>query len=401
MQIIETLQAFRRDELDPDTFLRALVAHPAWQVVVDERQHAQLWTVGDTTYLAAMAEPSGPGDAPLRYLAMRGRHLVRNLPPEADGVGFELGRPHGLGLTREDWPRLLAFASALDVEEALEAPAPGQAPILHAHAFLVLCNEGGPVASPIHGVWGLTVFTSPDRLRAFLEREPWLAARPAEPMTLGALAERVDGRVDFDAVWIDPHHEPRVDPLAPGAVSVMRAGLDPRPEARILRARTIAELHTFLDQERMVREDRAHTLAYDAEDTLVAHYTGTVLGRRARSYRFEPVTPTPDPLALGDGPSELLCAGFLLEEVDRRLSLSPASPSEVGPVDRAFVAETAALARALSALLGDAAELPRATLRTVRGAAFVRKRYELADPAWIRSARDRAEALADTAPAER
>jgi hypothetical protein len=396
MSIIETLQAFKREEIDPDTFLRALVAYPAWQVVVDDRQHAQIWTVGETDYLAAMAGTSGPGDEPHRYLVMGGRHLVRTLPDDVQGVGFEMGRPHGLGLTREDWPRLLGFASAIDVEEALEAPAPDQAPILHAHEFLVLCNEGGPVASPIRGIWGLTLFTSADLLREFLEREAWLAERPALPMTLRTLAEIVEGRVDFDAIWINPHHEPRVDPLAAGAVPLLRAGLDPRPEGRILRARTIAELHTFLDQEGMSREDRAHTLAYWAEDTLVAHYTGTVLARRARSYRFEPVTPLPDPLAFGEGPSELLCAGFLLEEVSRRLSLLPPSPSDVGPEDRAFVAETAKLAWELTKLLGDAPELPRATLRTVRGAAFVRKSYELANPAWIRSARARAEALAGT-----
>jgi hypothetical protein len=392
-RIINTLQAIKRNEGDVDARLRELVAHPAWQVVVDERQHGELWTVGETTYLAAMAERLGPGDQPHAYMQMSGRHLVRTLPEDVQGVGFEMGQPHGLGLTREEWPRLLAIASALDVEDRLESPAPLQTERLFAHEFLVLCNEGGPYSLFINGTYGLALFTTPDLWRAFLEREPRFAELLAIPMTLRQLGESLTGLVHFDALWVNPHHEPRVDPWPPGVVPLLASGLDPRPEARILHARSIAELHCFLDQECMGEDGRTHTLEYWNEDTLVAHYHGTMLGRRAKSYRFEPVAGGGDPLAFGDGPSELLCAGYLLETVSRRLSLLPTSAAEVEGEDVAFVAETTRLAREMLKLMAHHKEFPRPTLRTVRGAAFVRKHWELANPSWIRGALERLDAL--------
>lgn len=396
MNIVETLAAFKRDDLDGDAFLRAVVEYPSWQVVVDERQHPAVWTVGGEDYIAVMAEPAGPGPGPHRYLEVGGRHLARNLPKDVHGAGFEMGRPHGLGLGRDEWPRLLEWAAVVDLEEAIEHPAPDQGDDLLAARFLVLCSdEAGPVAHLHRELPAIRLFTAEDAARRYLEREAYQGLS-AWPMTLRQLAELLGDRRDFDALWVNAHQALEWDPWPPSAADDLQAGRDPRPEARILKARSIAEIHAFLDQESVATHDRRHVLEYWG-DTLVARYEGSMLGRRAKVYRFEPVTPGPDPLTFGEGASELLCAGYLLETLERRLGLLPDSPTKVGDDDRDFVAETARLAWELEKLLGDGDQFPRRVLRTTRGARFVRERFWLAQRSWVHAARARVEALAGTA----
>jgi hypothetical protein len=402
MNVIELLRAFKSQEIDENKFLRAVVGYPNWHVAVDERNCAKLWSVGDKTYIAVMAEPAGPGDGSHLYLRMGGRHLVRHLPEDADGAGFEMSRPHGLGLTRDVWPQLLKWANVLDsesrvteVEDRLTTPGPDQAELLHRHEWIVLCTEQGVPAAHRHGgVRSLVGFTREAALRTFLERGGAdLSNLPRVHMTLVELAETVGEAVHFDAIRVNPGREPEWDPWPPGALADIRAGRDPRPEARILTARSIAELHHFLTQEGMSEHDRGHQLEY-WNDTLVAHYHGTMLQRRAKSYRFEPVAPTPDPLLFGEGVSTLLCPGYILEVLDRRLGLLPTSASDVCADDRPFVAETARLADELVKLLGDHECLPRSLLRTVRGAKFVRESCRIADRPSILNAHTRIRALA-------
>lgn len=383
LDIAAVLRRFRQRELDEDELLRALLGYPSWHVSEDAGQ------------LTAMAHPIGVDPEWRASVPMRGRELPRNGLAAARGIVFEKGLPHEWSLPQDALPRALELVSALDVEECLESPAPDQSDTLLGHPMLVLgFAEGVATSAPIEGIWSLTLFTSPDVLREFLVREPSLAERKVTRMTLPELARSLGARVDFDAVWINPLREPRIDPWAPGCVPLLAAGIDPRPEARIVRARSVAEIHALLDQEAMAEHDREHRLEYFGETTLVAHYTGTMLGRRAKSYRFEPVTATAadDPLAFGKGVSELLCAGHLLEELSRRLALLPEAP----PIeDREYVEETLRLACELVALVGESEEIPRSVLRTVRGARFVRKHYDLAKPSWIRDAYARAQRLVE------
>ncbi len=138
MSILEVLRAYKSREIDTDAFFRAVVEYPSWHVAVDDRQHPRQWLVGDKRFIAVMAEPSGPGEGPHHDQRVGGRHLVRNLPKDADGAGFEMSRPHGFGLTLDDWPRLLKWANILDseprvadLEDRLESPEPDQAERLH------------------------------------------------------------------------------------------------------------------------------------------------------------------------------------------------------------------------------------------------------------------------------
>lgn len=395
MGIVETLQGFREGTVPEDTFLRAVLRHPSWHVPVDDQNHPALWALGAQEFVAAQVAPRSPDGGDARWLEVDGRHLVRNLPADCAGVVFELATPAACVVERDASAEALAhWMSVLDAEDALAAPRPGQLGALLAHQWYVLCNADGDALADELGPYRVAhVFSATDRLRAFAERRPAYRQTQLVRVAGVALFAALSTRSDLDGVALHWGHE-QTELLGPHAAGLMIQGVDGRSSARVLPARTIAEIHLFLDLEGCVRETRAHQLEYLGE-TLVARYSGTVAGGR-RTWWFDVVEPTDDPLDLGVGASEILCAGQLADLVRRRLRALPDDPARVDGEGRLEAAGAARWAHELEKMLHEGA-LPRAAVRTPDGSRYLRELPELATAGWIHDARRRAEALAGTA----
>ncbi|MFO0941388.1 MAG: hypothetical protein U0930_11525 [Pirellulales bacterium] len=92
------------------------------------------------------------------------------------------------------------------------------------------------------------------------------------------------------------------------------AGIDPRPEARVLPARTIAEIHYVMHNIHGVHEFE-HRLEY-VDDDLVAIYFGKNNNGRSVEQAFDLVTPTADPRSYGSGISQVMCGGMIAYMMD-------------------------------------------------------------------------------------
>src|SRR4051812_25518745 len=126
MDPVQRLQGFHADTVPVGELLRAILVHPTWHVLLDERGSPELAEEDDVRWLGATAAPP-PGP----HVVLDGRALVRGLPDAAGGVVLEPGTGHAVTFLRAQLPGLLALADAIDVQRALLRPAPGQAGLLH------------------------------------------------------------------------------------------------------------------------------------------------------------------------------------------------------------------------------------------------------------------------------
>ena len=120
MTIVETLTAFRDNAITEDFFLRSVLRHRTWHIPADESDHPVLWTLGGRGFVAAQSTPTSPDGSQTSWMAMDGRHLVRNLPSDCAGVVFELGTPAACVIELDGSAETLAYwVSVLEVEDAL------------------------------------------------------------------------------------------------------------------------------------------------------------------------------------------------------------------------------------------------------------------------------------------
>ena len=389
--IVETLAGFREGTVAQEFFLRSVLRHPSWHVPVDEADHPALWILGDRSFVAAQSRPASPDGSATCWMEMDGRHLIRNLPSDCAGVVFELGTPAACVIELDGSAETLRYwLSVLDVEDALRNPGPGQADSLLRHEWLLLRNaEGEPLVDEEASTRVVRAFAAPDRLREFIQGRP--AYRQSSIVSIDGheLFSELSTRPDYDAVHL-LYGAGATEVLGPQGPAMFTAGIDGRFSARVLPARTIAEIHLFLDLEGVSREGRIHQLEYVGEE-LVARYTGMVAGSR-RSWLFQPVAPTDDPRDLGPGPSAILCAGQLADLVRRRLRALPDAPGRLDADDAELAAGAARWAGELEKMLvGDS--LPRSAARTPDGSRYLRDIPEMTAGQWISDARRRAEAL--------
>lgn len=375
--------------------LRSVLRHPHWHVPVDEHDHPVLWTLDGREFLAAQSTPQSPDGADTHWLTAAGRHLMRHLPSDCAGVVFDLGTPAARVIDLAESADTVAdWIGALDVEDALLNPQPGQTRSLLDHRWYLLCDAaGGPLIEEDYPYLVVHVFSAPDRLESFLDSRPAYRGSSVIRISGHDLFAELSTRADYDGIAV--HYGEGGDGLTatellgPQAAALFAAGLDGRSSARVLPARTIAEIHQFLDLEGAGREGRLHQLEYLGEE-LVARYEATVTGSR-RTWWFETVDPTEDPLDLGAGPSRIMCAGLLADLVRRRLRALDGEP--VDPAARASAAGAARWAREVEKML-DGKTLPRSAVRTPDGSRYLREIPEMATAAWIHDARLRAEAVA-------
>jgi hypothetical protein len=235
-------------------------------------------------------------------------------------------------------------------------------------------------------------FSAPDRVRDFVHSRPVYRQSRIVSLLGQALFSKLRPRSDYDAILLH-HGFEATEVVGPQGAALFDDGVDGRSSARVLAARTTAEIHLFLDLEGASRDGRTHQLEYLGQE-LVARYTARVAGS-PRTWWFQPVSPSEDPLDLGSGRSAILCAGQLADLVRRLLRALPDGPANLDPDDRLTAAGAARWAREIEKMLVEES-IPRSAIRTPDGSRFVREFPEMTTAAWIRSARHHAETLAGT-----
>jgi hypothetical protein len=160
----------------------------------------------------------------------------------------------------------------------------------------------------------------------------WNVARPMQyrstleqcelvHMRFRTILERAAQRGDYHTIHINSgcgtyddkrrHGELR---MPCGWTPLWLEGVDARPEARVLPAKSIAEIHLFMGQAHLVG-DLTHQLEY-IEGELAAIYEGVDVSNDAKRQAFTLVEALSDPRDYGPGASEILCGGMMAYMMD-------------------------------------------------------------------------------------
>ena len=390
MDMVKRLQGFHADTVPVAELLRAILGHPRWHVLLDDRGSPDLADEDDVLWLcASAAPPAGP------HVVLDGRQLIRGLPDTAGGVVLEPETEHAVTFLREQLPSLLAIADALDVQQALLRPAQGQASLLHTAIWRAAVGpDGRPIVHAFDHGELVPLFTADDTADLWLRTELGIAdgvelAAFEGPELFAALA----ARDDHDGIVFD-EASAEIPPVGPNFGAALAEGRDERPAADVLPARSVAEIHLYLDLLGADRAGRTHALESRPTGLCAAYtvrWTRFDWGRPA----FEPCEPNDDPEDLGEGPTRILCAGLLLDAVRARLGGYPDDPTAMRPEERPRAASAARWLWELEKLCeGD--RIPRSAIRTAEGARAFRDRPECTTREWVLAVRQRAEALAGT-----
>ena len=369
-----------------DSLLRAIAAYPDWFLAVENDNCAILWKIDGQQTLGVMTEPKGPDSKPHKYLEMRGRHLMANLPEETEVVAFDMGTEHGISVRGDALKRLQNIASALNCEEALAAPpVPSTEADLKAdtkrvlqHEWIALWDDGKPLVIPFKGLQGVLLFTAFDTIDAYFRNLTEPKSFQLTHMSGREIFALLDGRNDYDGVFINANSDLELFPFAPAQIHELANGRQPRPERRILNAKTNAELNHYLDECGMVEERPRHQETIDGKS--VTHYTGEIItGLEERSFRFHTIEDDGQPENWGEGPSEIICAGKLADLLRRRLEILENERLPLDVTMRQFVQTAITWARELQNLMDKTTgRIPRRYMRTVDGARFLREYPQIA-----------------------
>ena len=213
-------------------------------------------------------------------------------------------------------------------------------------------------------------FSSPAAYDRHCGFSPRTEKLPFSWMDGGALLRELAAADGWDALWIDPNTGPNYEtptPLSPGDVAAVLDGHHPRPEHRVLSARSAAEIDLFLDQMGVFRDGRSRV----REAGMDVH-TGVVQqswSKVERTYRFASTDEPGGPESLGPGVSAILCTGYLIEIVHGHADrLGHVDPDD--EFDRR-TAWAAMLCQEVLAMIPDGQRsIPRYTLRTASGASY-------------------------------
>ena len=250
------------------------------------------------------------------------------------------------------------MVNAALVEHAIEFPSANQAEIFLDFEWLVPIWENKP--------WSLTLgsnfsvqylFTSRDRIEPIrienqkgrqFESNPYPLTtedgwQRCRPMTYQPALEKcelvpVRGKVLFPKIIesgsyypearINPscgtHDEPHKNGqlyLSSGYLHCLIQGVDPRPETRVLRARSIWEIHLFMSFTHGIHQP-THRLEY-RNGELVATYEGLDINNKPKSQSFYPVDLAISGSLNEAGPSEILCGAKLASHINNRAAQIP------------------------------------------------------------------------------
>lgn len=373
MNIVDTsiqavLTAFRQGQRSQEDALRAIVSYPAWRVSVDKAEQPEIVLTDDgIPYLIAESSVD-------KGQLFDGRSLIRNMVPQFGGIAFDPDESWGIVIKPEHLPEMQCWAQIVDLEDALLNPAPSQVNILqkgHWWGAVMPDSRHLAVYRDIHreGVLerylnAVTLFTAPDAIKTFRTTDRY---RNLAVVELGPeLWQDLASRTDYDGIRVNPL-TPRYALLPPHLPAALMAGRDVRTGAEPLPARTVAEIHLWLDLMGARPQKRSHTIRQTSKGLVVIYEAWW--GYEKRQIPFTPVDLTPDPLDLGEGPSQILCAGLLLRFARGQLAGLPRFRWQANSDQRQRAARALPVLHELEKLVeGDA--IPFTALRTPEGANF-------------------------------
>ena len=256
------------------------------------------------------------------------------------------------------------------------------------HHWSVPTVDGKPCVFDADGFALALAFTTEEDYTDWLDNHGTARTRPVTAhlrQVRGVeLFAAVASMTEADGLQINPGDR-MYAPLAPYELIGLAKGVDNRFDTRVLRAHTIAEIHTFLDQMQVYRMTIEHEMVY-RDDILVARYRGVAAGGRLVSFDFTPGEPTDDPLHIGVHKSEILCSGWLASKLSDLPQVLPHDPAELTGSDVELLHNGMRWIAQLWAQLDGRQAIPRIELRTVVGAAAVRKHPEIVTQDYIDSA---------------
>lgn len=399
IRAFQAMSAF--DKWTSWAFSRALVEHPTWYVPVDADGQPLRDDHGFHQYITAFTDPAISALAGVSHNVISGRALhIAALADGVSGVVLDRGEAH------EQLIDAVASADSLrywhdiaGVEEALHAPDLGQADRFLALGWIVGTHDGVIAVDHYAGLRTVHVFTAPDESSRFnatpaldeiFAADPNADARRLAIVPGHRLWTSIAANNGVDAVLINRGLDNETW-LGPQFAQLLLQGIDDRPCARVLPARTIAEIHLFLDLAGVTSASREHQLEYAGEQ-LVARYSGETRDGDLRSYWFEPVMPHADPLDLGAGASAILCGAALADLLGRLLNYL-----DSGNADRAAAETALRWADELLKMMPDGLSvLPREAVRSINGARVLREAPEIVTRVWIEAAREMAQRLASS-----
>ncbi len=242
------LARYARGELSADDARRAILRYPKWRVAEIDGELETVALDDGTPMLIAESSASDGRE-------YSGLELVRDIAPLVGGLSFDPDEPWGSAFRPGALPELQNWARTVELEDAVAKPGPGQRDLLYEGPWWVAVSPGTgrPAVHRADGLDVITIMTAPDAAATFrrTERHRGLDVVRLGPALWGDLAKRSD----FDGVRLNP-----LRPLAqlwpPHVPAMLVAGCDPRPNAEPLPARTVAEIHLWLDQHGARQEKR-------------------------------------------------------------------------------------------------------------------------------------------------
>lgn len=373
------LARYARGELSADDARRAILRYPKWRVAEIDGELETVALDDGTPMLIAESSASDGRE-------YSGLELVRDIAPLVGGLSFDPDEPWGSAFRPGALPELQNWARTVELEDAVAKPGPGQRDLLYEGPWWVAVSPGTgrPAVHRADGLDVITIMTAPDAAATFrrTERHRGLDVVRLGPALWGDLAKRSD----FDGVRLNP-----LRPLAqlwpPHVPAMLVAGCDPRPNAEPLPARTVAEIHLWLDQHGARQEKR--------ELSNRATPVGEVTVARAwrnydrREIAFTRVAPASDTEGLGSVPSRILCAGKLRQSIQSKLAGLPRLTWRADAWHRQRAALAVGWALELEKLVcGE--RVPFAALRTPEGAHLWHLEPQAFTARAIRKLRDRA-----------
>ncbi|CKS28666.1 Hypothetical protein ERS031474_01823 [Mycobacterium tuberculosis] len=234
------LARYARGELSADDARRAILRYPKWRVAEIDGELETVALDDGTPMLIAESSASDGRE-------YSGLELVRDIAPLVGGLSFDPDEPWGSAFRPGALPELQNWARTVELEDAVAKPGPGQRDLLYEGPWWVAVSPGTgrPAVHRADGLDVITIMTAPDAAATFrrTERHRGLDVVRLGPALWGDLAKRSD----FDGVRLNP-----LRPLAqlwpPHVPAMLVAGCDPRPNAEPLPARTVAEIHLWLEQ---------------------------------------------------------------------------------------------------------------------------------------------------------
>ncbi len=404
MQLHELKKMMEEPARHGDKLLRAIANYADWYLCTDEKDCAFIWEFDGKRTIGVMSERKSPTEQNCKFLEMRGRHLMKNLPDETQRIAFGLGKEHCVFLSEDGVARLKNIALALNCEEAIAAP-----PVLSCakditesverilnHEWIVLWNDKLPVVIPYKGLEGIMLFTATDNLDAFLAKQPDPDNFHFADLEGPKLFELLDSLSNYDCVYINACSDLELFPFAPGQIHELANERQPRPERKILQARSQAEIDYFLDESGMQNERPYQTENINSQS--VIHYTGKIMpGLEQRTFRFCEIKNRQSKSDWGDGPSQIVCGGKLADLLKRRIEILDEEPKPLSKDMKEFVQTAIIWANELEKLIDqNTQELPRKVLRTVDGARFVREFPHIGTKDFVVQSRAKLDALTAT-----